>query len=77
MKLFVDTNNASRVERHIAPPMRLSITLPVLVEGIDGMDPSVVVYVATSPFAPQALDDRQLRRIAAVVARRIGTNLAE
>jgi hypothetical protein len=41
----------ARPERDVAPPMRLSVTIPIVVDGVSSHRSGFAVYVALSPFA--------------------------
>lgn len=67
-------SNRLEVERGIAPPMKLAITLPVI---LDEANAGVVVYVCVSPFSSRPANKEQLTAIATELAQRINARQTE
>ena len=73
MNFNVQTVGLKRVERDIAPPMRMAITIPVTAES-DTRKTDVTIYVCVSAFGPlgrDATSSWELEAIAKEVARRL------
>ena len=49
-KLSLDMGNVDRVERDIAPPMRMAITIPIV-------GTMMAIYVAVSPFSQRVVGE--------------------
>lgn len=59
------------VERGIAPPLRLAVTMPIEIDG--SRDANIVVYVGTSAFsAHDSASPQFLNRVAHEIAAKFG-----
>ena len=64
-KLTLNKQQVDRIERDIAPPMALAITLPVS----GTIDSEIAVYVAMSPFRTSTPDAEDMRLLMDVARR--------